>query len=250
MQHTSVEKLFKEQVRQYSHKDQYKHSPLTPLILKWLQNNKTKSRKTNLPFSPRRGIEICEFGGGAGQLLGEIRKSYPHYRYTNVEIVKDYKRFLASKDIHFVLGSILQSDFKSQAFDMLIMRDVLHHLVGRNYKETSHNQRLALQELKRLVKPGGVIFIEELTNESELATRIIYYLSWLNSRIGLRVSSLFISSHVIVAFLTSNKLLNMCHNIFGKKNVRKHSIQVETKWYLKVVHLFSGLKKVIVTVKS
>ena len=239
MQHASVKKLFKEQMLRYSHKDQYKHSPLTHLILEWLKNKKTNKK-----------IEICEFGGGAGQLLGEIRKSYPNYSYSNVEIVNDYKQFLVSKEIAFVLGSVLNSHFPDNSFDVLIMRDVLHHLVGRNYKETLYNQTFALKELKRLVRPGGVIFIEELTNESELATRIIYHLSYLNSKIGVHIPSLFVNSYVIVVFLTSAKLLNFTRSVFGEKNIKTQMLGVETKWYFQILHLFSGLKKVILVIKK
>ena len=94
MQHESVKKLFKEQVRHYSHKDQYKHSPLTQLILECLKNKKTNKK-----------IEICEFGGGAGQLLNEIGKVYPKANLTNVEIIDDYKSFLTSKKVRFVNSS-------------------------------------------------------------------------------------------------------------------------------------------------
>lgn len=239
MQHASVKQLFKEQVKQYSHKDQYKHSPLAHLVLGWLKNKKTNKK-----------IKICEFGGGAGQLLGEIQKSYPQHSYTNVEIVADYKQHLVSRKIFFVLGSVLNSRFHDNTFDVLIMRDVLHHLVGRNYKETLVNQRLALNELKRLVKSKGVIFIEELTNESEIATRIIYYLSSINSKIGMRLPSLHISANIIVAFLTGRKLFDLCSSIFGRNTIKKQVLTLETKWYVTLLHLFGRLEKTILMINK
>ena len=237
MQHTSVKKLFKEQVGQYSHKDQYKHSPLAILILEWLKGKKRNKK-----------IQICEFGGGAGQLLGVIAKSYPGYSYTNVEIISDYKQFLVSHKIKFVVDSVLHSNFRSQSFDILIMRDVLHHLVGKNYKESRHNQISALGELKRLLKPGGAIFIEELTNTSGFATRLIYYLTRLNSRVGVQIPSLSLSSNIIVAFLTPTKLLNYCRQMFGEKNMKTQILDIRMKWYIRIVHLFGRLEKVAVVV--
>lgn len=239
MQHASVKKLFKEQIRHYSENDQYKHSPLKHLVLEWLKRKKPKKR-----------IEICEFGGGNGQLLYQIQRIYPHTALTNVEIIEEYKRFLVSKRVRFVLGSILDPKFPSGAFDIIIIRDVLHHLVGDSLQETFHNQRLALMQLKRLVRAGGAIFIEELTNESELATRIIYYLSWLNTKIGVHIPSLFVSKNVIVAFLTSNTLLTMCNQVFGEKNIEKQELDVKVKWYFTLLHLLGGLKKIIITIKK
>jgi len=239
MQHSSVEELFKEQIKRYSKKGQYEKSPLFQLVLKRLHHREF-----------RKAVEICEFGGGAGELLGEIQKTFPKVNLTNVEIINDYKRYLVSKKIKFILGSVLNSKFKNNSFDIIIMRDVMHHLVGRNYKETLHNQTLALKELKRIVRPGGLIFIEELTNESELATRIIYYLSKLNFKIGVHIPSLFVSAHVIVAFLTSTKLLNFTRSVFGEKNIKTQMLNVEIKWYFQILHLFSGLKKVILVIKK
>lgn len=239
MQHISVERLFREQLQRYSHKDQYKHSPLTHLILEWLKEKKADGK-----------IEICEFGGGAGQLLGEIRKSYPNYSYTNVEIINDYKQLLVSENIKYVNTSVLDSTFADSSFDIIIMRDVLHHLIGGSLKETTENQERALYELKRLVRSGGAIFIEEFTNESEIATRMLYYLSWLNTKIGVHIPRLFISKNVIVAFLTSSKLLNMCNQIFGKKNIKKQELVVEAKWYFTLLHFLGGLKKLIITIKK
>lgn len=239
MQHKSVQRLFKEQINYYSKKEQSLNSSIIPLVFGWL-----KSKKFN------KAIEICEFGGGAGQLLNKIGKSYPNVNLTNVEIIVDYNRFLVSKEIKFVLGSVLDSNFPNNSFDVIIMRDVLHHLIGNNYKETFNNQRLALEELKRLVRPQGAIFIEELVNESKIGTRIIYYLSWLNAKIGVHISSLFISKNVIVAFLTSNKLLNLCNRIFGKNNIEKEIMRVETTWYFKLLHLFGDQKKITIVAKK
>lgn len=239
MQHVSVEKLFKEQIKHYSKKGQYEKSPLSQLVLKRLHSK--EFRKT---------VTICEFGGGAGELLNEIQKIFPKVILTNVEIVNDYKRYLVSKKIKFILGSVLNSKFKNNSFDLIIMRDVLHHLVGRNYKETLQNQTLALKELKRLVRPGGVIFIEELINESEIAARIIYYLSWFNTKIGVHIPSLFISKNVIVAYLSSNKLLNVCDQVFGRKNIEKQELGVEVKWYFTLLHFLGGLKKITITINK
>lgn len=239
MQHASVEKLFKEQIQHYSKHGQYNDSPLLDLILEWLK------RKTY-----RRKVAIGEFGGGNGQLLGDIQKAYPRVSLTNVEIVKEYKQTLVSKKIRFVPGSILDPHFHEESFDVLIIRDVLHHLVGNSYDETLNNQKMALTELKRLVKPGGVIFIEELINESEISTRMIYYLSWLNTKIGVHIPSLFISKNVIVAFLTSNRLLKMCREVFQRRNINKQELEVRVRWYFVLLHLFGGLKKIILTIKQ
>ena len=71
MQHKSVKNLFKEQVEHYSKKDQAINSRIIPLVLEWLKNKKVN-----------RKINICEFGGGAGQLLKEIER----YQFSGLSI--------------------------------------------------------------------------------------------------------------------------------------------------------------------
>lgn len=239
MQHASVKKLFKEQVKHYSKEGQYQKLPLFRVIIEWLRKKKYAGV-----------IQTCEFGGGNGQLLHEIQKVFPRASLTNVEIVEDYKRFLVSPKIKFVVGSILEPDFLNKTFNVVIIRDVLHHLVGKTYQETLLNQKLALTNLKRLVKPGGAIFIEELTNESEIATRAIYYLTRLNTKIGIHIPSVFVSRNVIVAFFTSRRLLALCKQIFGKYIIKVQESAIQLKWYFVLLHLFGGAKKIILTIQT
>lgn len=240
MQHSSVKDLFKEQIKHYSHEDQSTNSELIELILEWIKKKKIRGQ-----------LKICEYGGGAGQLLNEIRKSHPKADYTNAEIVNEYREYLVSKQIKFVNDSILGSKFAGSSFDVLIVRDVLHHLIGESYKGTLENQMNALKELKRLCKPKGAIFIEELTNESDLASRIIYYLTLVNSKIRIKLPGLFVTPNVIVAFLTSKNLLSYCYKVFGKEKLALKKInEVHTKWYIKLLHLNQGIKKVTLIIRN
>lgn len=240
MQHASVGKLFKEQVQRYSHKDQYKNSSLKPLIFEWLKGKKTNKK-----------LEICEFGGGAGQLLGELKKVYPHCKYSNVEIINDYKKFLVSKEINFIVGSVLNSQFPDNSFDVIIMRDVLHHLVGSSYQETLNNQNRALMELKRLLRPQGAVFIEELTNESLVAGRTIYYLANLISRLNINISLLGVSSKAVVFFLQSSNLRALCYKIFGRENIAEiQIIPQQANWQTKLAHLGGGIRKAFIVIEK
>src|SRR3989344_2591414 len=208
MQHRSVKKLFKDQIQHYIKKDQAANSKVISLVLEWIHDKKHKKK-----------IKICEFGVGAGQLLNEIQKKYPNVSCTDVEIIDDYKFFLVSKKITYVTGSVLNSSFPDNSFDVIIMRDILHHLVGNTYNETQKNQKKALQELKRLVRPKGIIFIEELTNESEIATRLMYYFSKLNSTL-LSFASLFnVNKNTIVAFFPPRNLEQFCKEVFDNEKI-------------------------------
>ncbi len=226
MQDKSVEKLFKEQVGHYSQEDQATDSSIISLVSDWIKKNKGN-----------RKVKICEFGGGAGQLLNEIRKSHPNADLINVELIDEYKRFLVSKKIKLVISSVLDSKFPNNSFDIVLMRNVLHHLIGKNLKETAENQKHALLELKRLIKPGGAVFIEELTNSSAAVCMLLYLLTKLNSKIRLRFFSFYINPNAIVYFFTPGRLSNLYVEIFGKSNiVAKQIHRVVTDLKSKLLH--------------
>lgn len=240
MQDKSVEKLFKEQVKHYSHVDRIKDSYALPLVLDWIKKKKFK-----------RKIEICEFGGGAGQLLNEIRKSYPNSNLINVEIIDEYKHFMVSKKIKYVVSSVLDSKFADNSFDIILMRDVLHHLVGKNLEETAENQMHALRELKRLIRPGGAIFIEELTDSSEVVCGLLYFLTKLNSKIGLRFLSFYVNPNVIIYFFTPNRLLKLYLDIFGERSILVRSVdRYKTDLISRLLHFGKKLNKVTVVLRK
>lgn len=195
-------------------------------------------------------IAIGEFGGGAGQFLNEIHKFYHNAHYTNIEIINDYKQHFASKKIMFIKRSILDSRFHDASFDVIIIRDVLHHLVGNNYHETLENQQIALKELRRLIRPGGAIFIEELTNSLETISRIIYHIFKLNLRLGIRLPFLSINPNVNVAFFTPHTLMKLWYDIYGRQNiVIKKLCKVKADLNSRLVHLGAELVKVLLVIE-
>ena len=235
----SVKKLFKEQAEYYSiDSSTSKSSPLVKLFLEWTKK------------FPKKQIKVCEFGGAAGQLLTEIERVSPiKIELYNVEIVKDYCDRQVSKKIKFFEGSILNPPFDDKFFDCLIIRDVLHHLVGRNLKETAANQERALLELKRLIRPGGIILIEELVTESKFASRIIYALSKINSKLGIKSRSLDISPNMIASFLTEKGLQNIIPAVFSNTSINIDRIPWNQELKSRLMHLGAKNWKMILAIK-
>lgn len=97
-------------------------------------------------------------------MLNQIAKLYPKVKLTNIEFIEGYRKHQVSSKINFICASILNSNLKDKTFDCLIIRDVLHHVIGQSFRESKENQKTALKELWRLLRPGGAIFIEELVS--------------------------------------------------------------------------------------
>ncbi|KKS12499.1 hypothetical protein A2971_01430 [Candidatus Gottesmanbacteria bacterium RIFCSPLOWO2_01_FULL_46_21] len=240
MQHPSVSKFFQEEIEIYSRDDQAIDSPVLSLLFQWI-----KSKYFH------KNIEICEFGGGAGQLLNKVREQYPGFSYTNAELVGEYKRYQVSNKIKFVTSSILDSGFSDRSFDVLIVRDVLHHLIDSSYNKTRDNQLHALKELKRLVKPGGIIFIDELTNNDELAVRMIYQLTKVNLLLGIRVPFLSINPNICVAFFTPAMLEGISKDVFRDNTIITMEIsRIPISLLTRIAHAGGELQRVTLAIEA
>lgn len=103
------------------------------------------------------GMSILEPGCGPGWLTKELLKMYPNSKVTGVEynahMVHVFNLNMSieeKKRASIVEGSIIETSFADNTFDVAIVRAVLQHIP--NYED-------ALKEIARLLKPGGLIYI-------------------------------------------------------------------------------------------
>lgn len=240
MQHPIVKKLFCEQAKYYSEDSQTATtSPIISIFLNWSKEHKGKL------------LKVCEFGGASGKLLNSIQeKTKLKMELYNAEIIEDYRQYQVSSKIKFYLASILDSKFPDNYFDCIIIRDVLHHLIGRNLEETIKNQKKALCEIKRITKPNGIILIEEMVCANAVVARILYWLSKINTKIGIRSDFFEISPYTVVSFLTINELEKMVKEMSSpQKIIKKSYIPTNEKWLGRLTHLGSDYGKLILAFK-
>jgi len=235
-----VKELFIEQAGYYSLSGcSVGDSPLLKLFSLWQKNKKENE------------LKIADFGGAGGQLLDVLaKKSNKGLKLYDVELVGSYKKHLANQDIVFVNKSILNAGFKNKYFDCIIIRDVLHHLIGFNLLDTQKNQERALLELKRMIRPGGLILIEELVTSSKISSRIIYALSKLNSKIGFKNKLLLISSNTVVSFLTVNDLNRLIEKVFDGQQIRTDKIPWNRELSSRLMHLGAKNWKMILAIRT
>ncbi len=235
-----VKELFIEQAGYYSLSGcSVGDSPLSKSFSLWQKNKKENE------------LKIADFGGAGGQLLDVLaKKSNKKLKLYDVELVESYKKHLANQKIVFVNKSILNAGFKNDYFDCIIIRDVLHHLIGFNLSDTQKNQERALSELKRMIRPGGLILIEELVTTSIFSSRIIYALSKINSKIGFKNKFLLISPNTIVSFLTVDELNRLTKKVFDCQQIRIDKIPWNRELSSRLLHLGAKNWKMIISIKT
>ncbi len=225
-----VIKQFEDQIAEYTDNALVEYSAVPPFLSKWWKKN-----------APRKNVSIGEFGGGGGNLLKYIEEvTRVKADLTNVELVGKYKNFQVDKKIKFIQGSVINSPFESNTFDITIVRNVIHHLVAFDLQTTRDNQMDAIRELVRVTKPGGLIIIEEQVNENRLATLIFYYASQWATKLNIRIDRMQITPNTIVGYLTRSKLMWMCERHIDSHHWVKNEFEKwELPWYWKMTGLMN-----------
>lgn len=66
-------------------------------------------------------------------------------------------------NVKFKKGSALEVPFENNRFNMVLMQNLLHHIIGKNVKESKKLLSQILMESYRVLKPAGKLLIIEST---------------------------------------------------------------------------------------
>jgi SAM-dependent methyltransferase/uncharacterized membrane protein YbhN (UPF0104 family) len=121
-------------------------------------------RKTNLlcsaiPPAPAAGTGL-DLGCGLGLQANALRNR--GYRVIGLDAAHELVRRAADSGLHVVTGSAMALPFSSGSLDFVYTVGVLHHLPGRE------EQRAAVREVMRVLKPGGVFMVHETNPRNPL----------------------------------------------------------------------------------
>ncbi len=142
---------------------------------KFNEDKRLKSRHGQVEFAvafkyildaiaDRKNLDILDVGAGTGAY--SIPLANLGHNVTAVELVKKNLSVLKGKTdkVNAVLGNALNLKFQDNSFDIVLLFGPMYHLL-------SHEEKLnALNEAKRVTKPGGQILIMYLMNEYAVIT--------------------------------------------------------------------------------
>ena len=108
----------------------------------------------------KTGMTILEVGCGRGAGAKLIHKTFKpsrlHILDLDIEMMRKAKKYLSSKSIHalnLLVGDSVELPFKAGSIDALFGFGFLHHVP---------DWRQALLEITRVLRPGGIYYMEEL----------------------------------------------------------------------------------------
>lgn len=150
--------------------------------------------------------KVLEVGGGSGYMLDLISSEISINDLYNCEIVPEVYRMQANKNINLIGCSVLDIPFRHDSFKYVIIKNLLHHLIGNTRKKSKDKAICAVKELIRVAEDGGYIIILEQYNRHRLFASIIFYITCLFSLFRVSFKSFGWNQNIIVSFLTSNEI--------------------------------------------
>lgn len=115
--------------------------------------------------------------------------------------------------------------FRSDIFQIIVSRFLLHHLIGTTPKNTERNIEAMLRESRRVLQRKGKMLIEEWCVHTPLESKILFYITKIFSRLGISLNMFELEPNLIIYFLTINKLTSLLKN-----NGLEVNYQAITSW--------------------
>ncbi len=100
---------------------------------------------------------IIDIGGGSGSFGNKARSSHPEAMVVCI----DLEPRVIDNDVRHILGSGLDLPFKDSSADLVTVHAMLHHVPDELDK--------ALKEIKRVLRPGGFLIIQEPLDRNPFA---------------------------------------------------------------------------------
>ena len=210
------------------------HDKEDPIIISFIRSNASSEDK------------ILEVRGGSGAFLDLVLENTSIKETYNVELVFETYKKQVNENICLIGGNALDLPFKDCSFERVVIKNLLHHLVGRTRRESKAFTKRAVEELIRVTKDGGYIIILDQYNRHRFFSSVIFYLTLFFSVFGINFKSFGWGKNVIVSFLTPDEIKNL---LTGAGNVEivlsmENRLDVSRKW--KYTLLMSDIGRLLV----
>ena len=213
------------------------HAEEDPIMIDFIRNHASSDDK------------ILEVGGGSGAFLDLVLENTCIKEAYDMELVYEAYKNQVNKDICLMGGNALDIPFKDCSFEWVVVKNLLHHLVGKTRRESKTFVKRAVEELTRVTKDGGYIIILDQYNKHKLFSSIIFYLTLFFSVFSISFKSFGWGKNVIVSFLTPDETRDLLTGAGDVEMVlsRENRLDVSRKW--KYTLLMSNIGRILLIVK-
>jgi ubiquinone/menaquinone biosynthesis C-methylase UbiE len=117
-------------------------------------------------LKPKEAEKILDVGCGVGTFAFHCAKAKARsfgidYSFESIRVARELcVKFSVAQQASFFLGNAMQLPFRQESFDKIVAADFIEHI-------THQEKEILLQEMRRVIKPGGfiVVFTPNLIRE-------------------------------------------------------------------------------------
>lgn len=152
----------------------FMNTAMTAGLHKWWRNRALRMADRMLPEKPRRILDVA---CGTGDVAFRLHEIYPDAEITGLDLSEGMLEVASAKlskmdataksKISFEKGDSLAMPYSDGTFDLLTVAYGV-----RNFERLSEG----LKEMRRVIKPGGVLCIVELSEPANSFIRVFYRL--------------------------------------------------------------------------
>jgi 2-polyprenyl-3-methyl-5-hydroxy-6-metoxy-1,4-benzoquinol methylase len=172
--------------------------------------------ETILDFVRMRKLEegmFVDVGGGCGTFCNLVKERYPHMSVTIIDPSSKSLDQPMNHDIKKIKGMLPRELNTDDSYDLIHVKEVLHHVVGSSTGESRELVVDSLQSLRDRLEPYGYLIIHELYYESyldpKLSRDMIFRALSLQNRLRIRIPQQHFVLDLQVCFYTREELRSL-----------------------------------------
>lgn len=185
-------------------------------------------------------LRVLDIGTGGGHFIFEIKDKVPATNCFACDVTMDTLKVIKKGDIDFIGASIYSLPFSDNSFDIIVIGDVLHHLVGKSRKKSVELVCQAFGEILRVAKANSALCILEECVFLKYQSILLFWLTYCFAKLDLNLKFFFIDNRLIISFLTYDEL---------KKLLLQHKVKIDyvstweaKSWKIKMLGVIARLR--------
>jgi ubiquinone/menaquinone biosynthesis C-methylase UbiE len=147
-------------------------TPFYDFVLKWIIGETRFKQQLVEQANIPNGNSVLDIGCGTATLTVMLKKYYPKAEITGLDIDPEVLEIARNKsqasgvNLNLIQGLSYELPFPDNAFDYVFSSMMLHHL-------TTDNKKRTLQEAKRVLRPGGLLYIADFGKPHNLPMSLV-----------------------------------------------------------------------------
>jgi ubiquinone/menaquinone biosynthesis C-methylase UbiE len=126
-------------------------------------------------FPNKPDLTIYDLGSGSGRSTGTLQNSFPESKVVAFDISASGLQQTNKEITGRVQGTVLELPYKNESADGIVLCGVLTNITDKNPENAIESRNKIMNEIKRVLKPGGLAIVSDFSNDHSLSGYNVNY---------------------------------------------------------------------------